>query len=119
MTANNQLKTRRQVSLGGAGDKRLPNNGSLNGSAVVLYCTLVYAAAAAKYQQLNGLAGVHRDALQSVRRADQAARACWSLSANSRNRRALVTNAFSRQLLRRGCVHRGWLGALLDVCGAA
>jgi hypothetical protein len=31
---------------------------------------------------------------------------------------ALVTNLFSRQLLRRGCVHPSWHGARLDVCGA-
>jgi Flp pilus assembly protein TadD len=31
--------------------------------------------AAAKYQQLNGLAGLHRDAVPSVRRADSTARA--------------------------------------------
>jgi hypothetical protein len=75
MTANNQLKTRRQVSLGGAGANGCSNDGSLNRSVVLLYCTLVYAAAAAKYQQLNGLAGVHRNAVQSVRPADEAARA--------------------------------------------
>jgi hypothetical protein len=54
MTANKQLKAGRQVSLGGNGANGWPNNGSLNGGAVLLYCTLVYAAAAAKYQQLNG-----------------------------------------------------------------
>ena len=73
MTANNQPKTGQLVPLGEPNG--WPNNGSLNGSAVLLYCTLVYAAAAAKYQQLNGLAVLHRDAVQSVPRADQAARA--------------------------------------------
>jgi hypothetical protein len=45
-----------------------PNDGSLNGSADLLYCTLVYAAAAARYQQLNGLAGVHRDVVSYLAR---------------------------------------------------
>jgi len=51
MTANNQLKTRRQVSLGGAGANGCLTTSTLNRSTVLLYCTLVYAAAAAKYQQ--------------------------------------------------------------------
>jgi hypothetical protein len=55
-------------SFSGTGANRWPNEGSLNGSADLLYCTLVYAAAAAKYQQLNGLAGVDLEILEFVER---------------------------------------------------
>ena len=74
MTATNQLKTRRQASLHGAGA-----NGCLTTAVLIVapsYSIVLWFTQPPRRSINNstGFAGVDRDAVQSVRRADQAAR---------------------------------------------